>query len=119
VSELRFSFDEMHQEVQHFYAFAKTFLSPTAEACLDAFAGRLDMIRSKAPLANNPSNILNKSYIWVIPEHQPLLTKPSRSYEKGKRRGGTEMIGRLTAIWEITPEPKKSNFDVPKQFRLT
>jgi hypothetical protein len=119
VSELRFHFDEMHREIKDFYGLAKPFLDPGAEACLDTFAGLLLTIRSKAPLANNPPAVLNKQYRWDIPGHLPLVTRPSRSYERGGRQGGMEIVGRLTAVWEITPDPRRSKQDAPKQFRLT
>lgn len=119
MSELCFLFEEMHREVNEFYDLAKPFLDPTAEACLGKFAADLKTIRSKSPLANNPENVLNHPYPWVIPGHQPLLTKPSQWYEKGKKQRGPEIVGRLTAVWEITPDPKKWSLDVPKQFRLT
>ena len=119
MSELRFEFDEMHREVQDFYDLAKPFLDPTAEECLGAFAASLTTIRSKAPLVNNPVDVVNKRHRWNIPEYQPLRTRPSRGYEKGKRQGGLEVFGRLTAVWEITPDPKKSKRDQPKQFRIS
>ena len=50
MSELRFQFDEMRSEVDYFYDLAKTFLDPSAEACLGAFASKLARIRSKALL---------------------------------------------------------------------
>lgn len=119
MSEIRFHFEEMHREVDDFYNLAKPFLDPSAEDCLGAFAAKLMAIRSKAPLANNPQDVLAKRYGWVIPEHQPLLTKPSRRYEKGQRQGGLEIVGRLTAVWEITPDAKRNSLDTPKQFRLS
>jgi hypothetical protein len=119
VSEIRFSIDEMRREVLDFYGYAKSFLDPSAEACLNAFAANLITIRDSAALANSPSDQVNRSYRWTIPNHLPLLTKPSRSYEKGKRAGGREIVGNLTAVWEITPDPKENKRDVPKQFRLT
>jgi hypothetical protein len=119
VSELRFPFDEVHREVNDFYALAKPFLDPTAEACLGGFAGALLTIRSRAPLANNPADVVNRKSSWVIPDYQPLLTKPSRGYEKGRRQGGLEIVGRLTAVWEITPDPKANKTDNPRQFRLS
>jgi hypothetical protein len=119
VSELRFLFEEMHREVGDFYSLAKSFLSPSADDCLRAFASRLLTIRSNAPLANNPPEVVNRKYRWEIPGHQPLLTKSSRRYEKGKRQGRLEIVGRLTTVWEITPDPKASKMDTPRQFRLS
>jgi hypothetical protein len=119
VSELRFEFHEMHREVQDFYDLAKPFLDPTAEECIGAFAASLAAIRSKAPLINNPVDVVNKRYSWDIPKYQPLQTRPSRGYEKGKRQGGLEVFGRLTAVWEITPDSRKSKRDQPKQFRIS
>ncbi len=119
MSELRFQFDEMRREVESFYDLAKTFLDPTAEACLGAFASRLASIRSKAMFANEPADLVNKQHRWVIPDHQPLLTRPSREYEKGGRRGGREILGRVTAVWEITPDPKDNKQHQPKQFRIS
>lgn len=110
----------MHREVTEFYKAAKDLLDPSAEACLGAYASNLLVIRSKAPLSNNVPEVVNKPYPWAIHPYQALLTKPSRRYEKGKRRGGRslEVVGRITATWAITSDAKKSDFDVPKQFRL-
>ena len=109
MSELRFSFDEMLREVKDFYNLAKSFLSPSAEACLKAFAGRLQAIQSRAPLENNPPEVVNKKHAWTIPDHMPLLTKPSREFEPGNAQGKLEVVGRLTAIWEVTSDPRKNN----------
>lgn len=119
MSELRFSFDEMHREVKDFYTLAKGFLDPSAEECLGAFAGRLRAIQSRTPLANNPPDVVNKEQPWVIPDHQPLLTKPSREFEPGGPQGNLEVVGRLTAGWWVTPDPKANSLIIPKQFRLT
>jgi hypothetical protein len=108
----------MLREVRDFYDLAKSFLNPSAEDCLESFRSRLEIIRSKAALANNPPEVVNKQYSWIIPDNQPLLTKASRRYERGKRRGGLDVVGRLTAVWEIVPDAKRNKFDNPKQFRL-
>jgi hypothetical protein len=109
----------MHREVKDFYALAKAFLSPSAEACLEAFAGRLRTIQSRAPLENNLPEVINKKQSWIIPDHLPLLTRPSREFEPGNPQGRLEVVGRLTAIWEVTSDPKKNERNVPKQFRLS
>lgn len=109
----------MYREVLDFYEYAMQFLDASAEGCLRAFAATLFAIRDSAALANSPPDQVNRSYPWRIPGHAPLLTKPSKDYERGERKGGLEIIGELTTIWEITPDPKKSNRDTPKQFRLT
>ena len=119
MSELRFEFDEMHREAEAFYALAKPFLDPTAEACIGAFGSALATIRSKVPLANNPVDVLNRRYRWEISKGQPMRTRSSRGYERGKRQGGMEIYGRLTAVWEITPDPIKNKRDRPKQFRIS
>ncbi len=119
VSELRFSFDETQREVSDFYQFAKDHLSPSAEACMIAFRSRLSQIRARAPLTNNPPAVLNRAYGWEIPDHQPLLTKPSQAYERGLRNAGPEVVGRLTALWQVIPDPRISKYDTPKQFRLS
>ncbi len=116
---LIFRFDDMKREVDDFLTIAKSFLDPSAEACLQAFSRRLEIIRLKSPLANNPLEVVSKQHEWVIPDHQPLLTRPSQGYEKGRRRGGPSICARITSLWEITPEPKKNNYDSPKQFYLT
>jgi hypothetical protein len=109
----------MHREAKNFYALAKAFLSPTAEDCLDAFANRLRTIQSRAPLEKNSPEVVNKKHTWSIPAHMPLLTKPSREFEPGKPQGRLEVVGRLTATWEVTSDPKKNNQHVPKHFRLS
>jgi hypothetical protein len=119
VSELRFSIEGTRREILDFYELAKGFLDPSAEACLNAFAAALANIRDGAALRNSPPEQTNRRYRWEIPEHMPLLTRPSRGYEKGKRSGGREVVGNITAVWEITPDTKESKRDVPKQFRLT
>ena len=116
---LIFRFDDMRREVEGFFALAKDFLDPSAEACLQIFADKLGIIRQKAPLSNNPPEVLNRKYGWSIPDNQPLLTRPSRAYEKGKRKGGPLICARITSIWELSPEPRKSRHDVPKHFYLS
>jgi hypothetical protein len=96
---------------------AKSFLDPSAEACLDAFSSGLDVIRSNAPRGTNSAEV-NRKHPWSIPDYQPLRTKRSRRYEKGKREGGLEIYGQLTAVWEIVPDAKKTRCDRPKQFRV-
>ncbi|CAN5475998.1 hypothetical protein BH11PLA2_BH11PLA2_29880 [soil metagenome] len=119
MSEIRFSFEEMNREVLDFYGFAKPFLDPSAEGCLTGFAAKLSTIRTKGAFTNATVAQRNRNYPWAITGNHPLLTKPSRSYEKGKKQKGREVVGRLTAIWEITPDPKQNIHDVPKQMRLT
>lgn len=119
MSEIRFSFEEMNREVLDFYGFAKSFLDPSAEGCLHGFAASLGAIRTKAALSNATNEQKNRSYPWQIAASFPLLTRPSHKYEKDKSKKGPEVVGRLTSIWEITPDTKQNNRDVPKQLRLT
>ena len=119
MSELRFDFAETHRETLSFYDFAKPFLDPTADPCLKGFAANLLTIQSKAALRNNPSPVVNKSHLWKIQEDFALLTKPSECYEGRDRKTGKKIVGRLTALWCITPDARISNKDAPKQFRIT
>lgn len=116
---LVFHFDDMQREVADFSALAKRFLDPSAETCLKVFADQLGIIRQKAPLASTQPGVSGKKYRWEIPANQALRTKPSRGYEKGKRKGGPEIYARITSVWDISPEPRKSNHDVSKHFHLT
>ncbi len=115
---LVFHFDDMRREVNDFSALAKRFLDPSAESCLKVFADQLHIIRGKAPLASKQPGDSSKEYRWEIPADRALRTKPSRGYERGKRKGGPEIYARITSVWVIAPEPKKSNRDVPRRFRL-
>jgi hypothetical protein len=119
MSELRFDFMEVHQEIINFIGFAKTFLDNSAETCLQRFAADLLNIRSHAPLASNRTAVVNRATEWKIMAATPLLTKASDQYEGRGRKTAREIIGQLTAVWGITPDPKNYKSDVPKQFRIT
>jgi hypothetical protein len=114
-----FQFDDMRREIDDFFKLAKDFLDPSAEACLKVLYDQLDVIRHKSPLANNPPNVVNKRYSWVISDHNPLLTRCSQGYEKGSKKGGPSICARITSKWEITPEPRRSNLERSKKFYLT
>jgi hypothetical protein len=119
MSELRFDFMEVYQEILDFIGFARTFLDNSAETCLRRFAADLMNIRSHAPLASNPSDVVSRGTKWEIHAATPLLTKPSGSYERRGRKARMEVIGQLTVVWGITPDARKNKTDIPKQFRIT
>jgi hypothetical protein len=107
-NELEFSFTEMIREIQDFsqIAVAGDFLAPGTEGVLERFRRALEQIQMSAPRAGTLGGRLGRVYEWGISEEEPLLTRHSSSYERGKRAGGEEMCARITAIWEIRPSPK-------------
>jgi hypothetical protein len=119
VTGLVFRFDAMRREVMGFSAIAKDFLAPSAEACLQVLADQLGIIQLKAPIGRNDPAAQARPYRWSIPDHQPLLTRPSKAYEKGKKKGGPLICARVTSLWEILPEPKRNKYDVSKHFYIS
>ncbi len=114
--ELEFEFAEFFREIRGFKAMAMSFLDPGAEQALDQLQSSLSNIQSSAPL----DRILpgTRGRPWEIYDWQPILTKPTRSYERGEREGGPRVFAKITSIWEVLPAAKKSKLDVPRRFKL-
>jgi hypothetical protein len=116
--ELEFSFTEMFREIKEFSQIAVSggFLAPGAEEILDLFRRRLEQIQGAAPLAGTLGGRLGRVYDWEIFDDEPLITRPSTSYEPGRRAGGEEICARVTSIWQIRPTPKKKRSMTSQSF---
>lgn len=116
--ELEFSFCDMDREILEFtrIAVAGDFLAPGGEELLDRFRRGLAQIQSSAPLAGTLRGRLGRVYDWCIFEDEPLLTRPSRRFERGGRAGGHDMCAKITAIWQIRPRPKPKKSMDPATF---
>lgn len=113
---LEFEFAELVREIRDFKEIAKRFLDPSASDSLDLLRSALENIQAAAPLEYSPS--ARPDYPWEIPHYSPVVTKPSRAYERGERASGPEVYARLTSIWQVIPMPKLKKGTPPKTFRV-
>ncbi len=110
MGELDFLFQEMFRELSDFGQMAVGFLDPSAEASLGQLRAMLEHVQTSAPSTGT-------GVPWGIPDYNPLLTRPCRAYERGRKRGGPEICARITSIWEVRPGPR-SRKKLPETFRV-
>ena len=111
MSKLDFSFQEFLSELQAIRNIAKPFICP------DSFAHGLP--RLATVLRNIRSLPYQKKARWDIPDHSPLYTNVSCGSYEPDGKGGHNIIGEITSVWEVAPsDPTATNKKLAKTFRL-
>jgi hypothetical protein len=97
---MRFSFQEMLNEVKAFAGLAEDFIAPGSKNVLSRFHGELESYRNAAT---------SNAFDWEISESDPLTTTSTKGYEPGDG-GKRYLVAQITAKWRIKkePPPKKS-----------
>ena len=111
MSHLAFSFKEFLDEIQAIKEIAKPFI------CLDSLEHGLP--RLATVLENIRSLPYETTAKWEIPNHSPLYTNIScGSYEPGSK-GGHNIIGEVTSVWEVAPsDSDATNRKLAKTFQI-
>lgn len=106
---LQFSFAEMHREIENMKRLAEPFLDAhTYQNVIPEWKRQLQHFESDP----HPHGAMLS---WCIKERDPIKTKPSDGeYEAGSRRGGYNVYGRISGVWEIS---KPSSKGKKKRFR--
>jgi hypothetical protein len=108
MSALRFSFQEMLNEVTSFAGLAEGFIASRSKAVLSRYSNELEGYRNSAT---------RDAFDWEISEADPLTTIRSKSYEPGD--GGQRfLIGEITAKWRIKKEPPTKKSRLASYFSL-
>ena len=91
--QLRFRYADIQRELKETEKLARHFLDRRAVGRLSAAADRLEYRRRQCGTGE-----------WGLPSGAPLITRPSRGYEVGGRRGSHEIQASIDSTWEITAE---------------
>ncbi len=99
--ELRFRYAEVQRELKETEKLARHFLDRRAVGLLSQAADHLAYRRRQGGSGE-----------WGLSQGAPLITRPSRGYEVGGRRGSHELQASIDSTWGITAED-------PHTFRVT
>ncbi len=89
---LDFHFADLQREVSNFAQVSQRFLEEESRGKLgDWLTG----------LVNFRASRHQGSWKWTIPEDDAVRTLPTDEYEPGDRRGGFNVYGELSCVWEI------------------
>jgi hypothetical protein len=108
MSELRFAFREILDEVSSFAGLASDFIAPASKGVLSQFYKSLEGYRNSAT---------QDAFDWKISESHPLTTIGTTEYEVG---GGGQrlLVGQVTAKWRIKKEPSQKKSMPSTYFKL-
>jgi hypothetical protein len=108
MSALRFSFQEIFEEVGSFAELANEFIAPQSKKVLSRFQKALEGYR------NSPTE---GAFDWEIPDSDPLLTIQTKEYEPGGG-GNRFVVGEITSKWRIKREKPAKKSMAAKYFSL-
>ncbi len=108
MSQLKFDFQEMADEIRAFSGIADRFVAPASKNVLSRFAGELETYRN----SNNRGE-----FDWKIEEAVPLRTIATTEYEPGGG-GAQDIVGEITSIWSIKKVPTERQNIRARYFKL-
>ncbi|SFO55822.1 hypothetical protein SAMN05216330_103614 [Bradyrhizobium sp. Ghvi] len=108
MSGLRFSFQEMLDEISSFAGLANGFITPQSSLLLFQFRSQLEGYRNSTTASG---------FDWEIEEINPLQTIPTKDYEPGGG-GAALLVGEITSKWRIKKEAPKKKSMASQHFQL-
>ncbi|WP_155253815.1 hypothetical protein [Bradyrhizobium japonicum] len=108
MSGLRFSFQEMLDEVSSFAGLAKGFVTAQSLLILSQFQSELESYRNSTTTGG---------FDWEITDVNPLQTVSTKEYEPGGG-GATLLVGEITSKWRIRKEASKKKSMASQHFEL-